>query len=471
MFPSIRNAALALALGAPLALAACRPSTTPTPPIDDQGPHPVPIQQVHVREKLDAAAEALARAEADGQLTPSECTAVSQAFRDAYHSAVPASVFGIFNAAVVLDLCHMRDDAVKMYEEVIAKAPKYFAAYNNLGVLHWQAQRVDDAVDAFNRAIRLDPKATEPRNNLAAALRHRYRHGGDATDFQRAEKTLRTALALDTDNRLAYENLARLYYDRGREGERSYLLLADLVITQGTRILQEQDQASAELHNLRGLLLMEDGDQIRALRAFQQATRVDAEHPEAHLNIAMIALRFRDYATAETSLRQALDNERHREDVVALLGLGVAQRGLRDFDGAEQTLLTAQKLDTTDPRALYNLGILYHEHIAPLRSQVPKKGGDEGETEFDGTPFRDAQQYFRRFAAEAGDRYPVEAADARDRIANIDQLLEDVTVLADLEAEQARMEAQWKEEQEREKLRLREIERRARKAHEAGAGT
>ena len=471
MFPSLRSAATLLALGTPLLLAACGPgrsSGTTTPPID--GPHPVPIQPVHVQEELEAANEALARAEADGQLSPAECTSVSQAFRDAYHSGVPSSIFGIFNAAVVLDRCNMPDDAAKTYREVIAKAPEFSPAHNNLGVLQWRSHAAVEAIASFEIALRHDPKAAAPRNNLAAALRLRYRQAGNVADFDRAEKVLRGALALDSDNQLAYENLARLYYDRGLRGERSYLLLSDLVITQGTRILAEQDRASAELHNLRGLLLMEDGDQIRALRAFQQATKVDAEHPEAHLNIAMIALRFRDYATAEQSLQHALGNERHRENVVALLGLGVAQRGLRNFDAAEQTLLSAEKLDGADPRALYNLGILYHEHIAPIRSQVPKQGGDEGETEFDGTPFRDAQAYFRRYAAKAGDRYPTEAADARDRIANTDQLLEDVTVLAELEAEQARMEAQWRKEQEAEKQRLKDIERRAREAHEANAG-
>lgn len=97
---------------------------------------------------------------------------------------------------------------------------------------------------------------------------------------RRAESALRNALAVDSDNAVSHENLARLYYDRGRLHERSYLLLSKLVVTQATRVLEQRGTPSAELHNLHGLLLMEDGDQVSALRAFRKATEVDPEHAQ-----------------------------------------------------------------------------------------------------------------------------------------------------------------------------------------------
>ena len=95
--------------------------------------------------------------------------------------------------------------------------------------------------------------------------------------------------------------------DRGRLQDRSYLLLAQLVIAQAlAKVKEETLETSAELHNLQGLLLMEKSDPVGALRAFKKSVEVDELHTDAHLNIALVAIRFRDYQTAEHSLERAL---------------------------------------------------------------------------------------------------------------------------------------------------------------------
>ena len=171
-------------------------------------------------------------------------------------------------------------------------------------------------------------------------------------------------LAVDSGNQLAYENLARLYYDRGRLKDKSYLLLAGLVIDQANRVLKKDNVESADLYNLRGLLLMQNDDQVNALRAFQKAAELDPQHADVHMNIALIAIRFRDYKTAEESLTVALKDQRQKKNIEAYLGLGVAQRGLRKYSEAEKSFKKAMDMSKSDPRPLYNLGILYHEHIA-----------------------------------------------------------------------------------------------------------
>lgn len=446
-----------------LLLAACTrtpvvpPPTPPVPPIDEQ----------RVRAELDRAAALLAQAEADGRLSPEECTAVTQAFRATHDPAHPRTAQGLFDAGVVWERCGDPAKAEAAYRETLAAAPRHAGAHNNLGVLQWVAGDRTAAAASFERAVKADPTAPAARNNHATALRERYLQSGATEDFARAESALRNALAVDSDNAVSHENLARLYYDRGRLHERSYLLLSKLVVTQATRVLEQRGTPSAELHNLHGLLLMEDGDQVSALRAFRKATEVDPEHAQAHLNLAMIALRFRDYATAEQSLAKALDDRRHRRDVTALLSLGVAQRGLRNYEAAENTLVRARELDGGDPRALYNLGILYHEHIAPTRSQV----GEDAAAKLDRTPYLDARGFFERFAKAAGDGYPKEVADARQRMASIDQFLKDVDAMAELEAVQARLEAEAERQRQEERARLLEVERKAREAQEGAQGS
>lgn len=414
--------------------------------------------QAQLSEVLDQ----LATAEADGSLSAQECQSLADAFGALHDPKEPKTANAAFNAGVIWERCAQPARAATAYQLAISTDPQHAAAMNNLGVLQWSSGDHEAATASFERATKVDSTNPAPRNNLAMAMRERYLSKGSTADFDKAENALQNALAVDSDNPVSYENLARLYYDRGRTQDRSYLLLAQLVITQGHKILAEQGQSSAELHNLHGLLLMEQDDQVNALRAFKQATAVDTEHPEAHLNIAMIALRFRDYPTAEKSLEKALEDGRHDNEVTALLGLGVAQRGQRRYDEAAKTLTRAQEADGKDARALYNLGILYHEHIAPTRSQVPTEGGEE--TQFDEKPYREAQQFFERFQKAAAGRYPKEVADAKSRVASIEQFIRDIGQIEELKRQQLELEAQMRRQQQEEKERLLDIERRAREA-------
>ena len=328
-------------------------------------------------------------------------------------------------------------------------------AHNNLGVIAWNRGDGSKAIEHFQRAVAVDPHAAAPRNNLAAVLRADYAATPSPEAFARAEAQLRNVLAMDSTNRLAHENLARLYYDRGRLEERSYLLLARLVVTQANRVLAEAAAPpSAELYNILGLVHMANDDRVEALRAFEKAVKIDPRHAAANMNVAMIAIEFRDYARAEKSLSIAAEDPRHEQDVETYLGLGVARRGLGRYQEAHKAFETARELAADDPRPLYDLGILHQEHIATAV---------EG---FDAKPYRAARRYFDAFASEARghEAYATAVADARHRIATIDELFEAVTESKRLQAEVDRQAAALRQFQAAQRQRLLELERRAKAA-------
>jgi tetratricopeptide (TPR) repeat protein len=331
--------------------------------------------------------------------------------------------------------------------------PKYDLAYNNLGVIYWNRKQESRALEQFKKAVDANATTRAPRNNLAAALRNKYADSPQQPDFDAAEKQLQTVLAVDSGNRLAYENLARLYYDRGRLKDKSYLLLADLVVTQAIRVLKSSNEESADIFNIKGLLFMQEDNQVEALRAFKKSVEINKNHTDAHMNIAMIAIRFRDYKSAEESINVALKDQRQKKNVEAFLGLGVALRGQRKYNDAETAFKKAQELKSADPRALYNLGILYHEHIGPA-TEAKSEGG------FDRKPYEKAKDYFGKFVSQASgkkelDRY---AADAKNRITNIDDYFKNIEEMKKLEAEAAKIAEMAKKAEDEEKARLRKME-------------
>jgi len=398
-------------------------------------------------------------AKASGPLSAAQCESFSREFANLYKDYGSSMTIAWFNAGAVWEECKDIGKAEEIYKQIIAKEPKFDLAFNNLGVIYWNRKQESTALDYFKRAVAANPRTTAPRNNLAAALRNEYSSSPKQDDFEKAERELQTVLAVDSSNRLAYENLARLYYDRGRLKDKSYLLLAGLVVDQAMRVLKEENVESSDLFNIQGLLLMERDNQVDALKAFKKAAQIEPNHADANMNIAMISLRFRDYAQAESSLKTALKDGRQKKNIETYLGLGVAERGLRKYKDAEAAFKQAMEINGADPRPLYNLGILYQEHIAATQ-----------EGEFSKTPYETAKGYFEKFSSKAGGaaEYKDAVADAKSRIENINQLFKDIEEMKKLEAEAKKMEEEAKRQEEEERKRLLELERKA-KAAAAGS--
>jgi tetratricopeptide (TPR) repeat protein len=388
-----------------------------------------------------------AAASIDG-LDARECEELIEGFQALYQRD-DSILVARFNVAAIHEVCGQANQAEAIYAELAER--EFPAALNNLGVSAWDRGEHARAFGLFERAVKADAtRSIAARNNLAMALRERYASSHAVADFEQAERHLQSILAVDSSNKVAYENLTRLYYDRGRTQDSSYLLLANLVITQAQRILADRGQHSGDLHNLRGLLLMEHDDQIQALREFRRAVEVEPDHIDAHRNIAMIALRFRDYGSAEQSLETALASESVATDIEAWIALGVAKRGLRKYDDAEQAYRRALALDTGDPRPWYNLGILAQEHRSGLAN-------DEGEVT---ATYEQALENYRTFVEQAGasPRWREAVVEAKDRIAVVEDSIDAIKKNQGYQAEYERLLALEAEQRAAEIERRRKLE-------------
>ncbi len=403
--------------------------------------------------------ERYAKAKAKGKLSPGQCESFSGDFQKVYKEYGSQMTIAWFNSGAVLEECGKTGEAEKIYEAIIKKEPKFDLAYNNLGVIHWNRKKESKALDYFKRAVDANPKTKAPRNNLAAALRNKYSIDPKQDDFAKAERNLQTVLAVDSSNQLAYENLARLYYDRGRLKDKSYILLADLVVAQSLRVFKDAGLESPDIYNIKGLIFMERDNQVDALKAFSKAAELSPQHADAHMNIAMISIRFRDYAQAEKSINIALKDARQKKNVETYLGLGVAQRGLRKYKDAEKSFKKAMDISGKDPRALYNLGVLYQSHIGPASDGDGVKENDK------------AKEFFSKFIGKAGGAKEMASfvSDAKQRISNIEQFKKDLIDMKKLEAEAKKLEEIQKKQEAEERQRLLDLEKKARDAAAAAS--
>jgi tetratricopeptide (TPR) repeat protein len=442
---------------------ACKKDKETETPGSTAGPGAVndPAQaSKEAKKDFNAVAARYDKAAAAGKLSAGQCESFSKDFAEVYKKHGSQMTIAWFNSGAVLEECGKTEEAEKVYEAIIKKEPKFDLAYNNLGVIWWDRKKESKALDYFKRAVEANPKTKAPRNNLAAALRDKYSSDPKQDDFAKAERNLQTVLAVDSANQLAYENLARLYYDRGRLKDKSYILLADLVVTQSLRVFEDSGVQSPDIYNIKGLIFMHRDNQVDALKAFSKAADIKPDHADAHMNIAMISIRFRDYAQAEKSLNIALKDSRQKKNVETYLGLGVAQRGLRKYKDAEKSFKKAADISAKDPRPLYNLGVLYQGHIGPNSDGDGLKENDT------------AKGFFNKFISKAsGDKeYADIVADAKQRIENIEQYKKDLEEMKKLEAEAKKLEELQKKQEAEERQRLLDLEKKAREAAAAAAG-
>jgi tetratricopeptide (TPR) repeat protein len=64
------------------------------------------------------------------------------------------------------------EEAIDAFQAAVAVDPSYWPAYKNLGTALQKAGRSEAAVEAFENALRLNPKAIDIYNDLANVYAH-----------------------------------------------------------------------------------------------------------------------------------------------------------------------------------------------------------------------------------------------------------------------------------------------------------
>lgn len=413
---------------------------------------------------FQAAVKTYLSAKSDGKISGDECERVASGFQRVYKQHGVQMAIAQFNAGVVYEECGQADKAEPIYSGLTSSAPKFDLAYNNLGVIYWKKGQDAKALEMFKKGVEANKlSARAARNNVAGLMRNQYVTNTDLNVFNEAQTAIQGVLALDSGNQAAYENLARIYYDRGHLKDKSYLVLADLVVTQGLRVLKTDNKESSDILNIKGLLLLEKDNQVDALKTFKESVRVEPSHVEANLNIGFISIRFRDYATAESAFNTALKAPSVQKNIEVWLALGVAQRGLKKFKEAEASYNKAKGLSANDPRPWFNLGVLYQDHLSTQDGVDPMKEGEK--------LVNTAKGHYNKFiSTAAGNKvYTTRVLEAKDRIATIEQTIEFNKISAELEKKAAEMAKVAAAQEAEERKRLLELEKQAMDA-ENGSG-
>jgi len=159
-----------------------------------------------------------------------------------------------------------------LWTDVVAKSPQKSRSRDNLGLALAHRRREAEAIVQFREAVRLDPmnvRAANAHNNLGSVYRKKGWTDQAIEEYQRA-------IRLKPDFGYAHYNLANAYDDLG---------LTDQAIDHFQFALRLKP-LRPEVHNNLGIAYVKKGWIDKAIEQFEAAVRMDPEAPAFRDNLA-----------------------------------------------------------------------------------------------------------------------------------------------------------------------------------------
>jgi tetratricopeptide (TPR) repeat protein len=264
-------------------------------------------------------------------------------------------------------------EARACFEQVLGLKPDFAVAYNNLGNTWLREGDLEQATRNHRRAVALQPDYAEAHNNLGIDLARAGR-------YDEAIASYRRAIALDPRYALAHYNLANaLVRIRDATGaERHYresiALDPDSALPHyalGLELLSQRrrDEAGEELRTAfrlkpdfaqgyyeLGNMQLQQEQVADAIASYSNALRVRPAYAEAHCNLGVALMRQGRVAEAVAEYEQAIRLKADYAIAHNNLGFALEQEG-RDPEAAAH-YAEALRIDPSDARAAENLARL-----------------------------------------------------------------------------------------------------------------
>ncbi len=231
--------------------------------------------------------------------------------------------------------------AVEESERRLQETPDDAELWLNLGVAYYHLQRLDGALDAYIKAIALEPKMAEAY--YSRSLIHIQRE-----DYISALHDCNEAINLDRIHAKAFNNRGLAYLKLG------YLDRAIEDFNQALAL----DARLAEAHLNRGVGYNAQSEFELALKDFEYADLLSDEQPELWLGWGHALIGVGDYLQAVEKLSQAVLRDPNLAAAHVKRGYAYLQLGKPYFRQARQDLEAARQLSPQWADVLSNLGLL-----------------------------------------------------------------------------------------------------------------
>ncbi len=259
----------------------------------------------------------------------------------------PNSRFFHFVLGTCLLKVGQREEAVKAFQAAIKLEPGDSQAYGLAADALMRLDRFDDAVTHFELALKFDDRSADLHFRFGELLQKMGRLDEAVTHYERALELFPTFAA-------ARARLAGIYRHQGRNEEAGqHIAKAIAEFHQGI----QKDPRDADLRYRLGMTYVQTQNSPDAIVQFREALKLKPDHAEAILNLGVELEGQGNYDEAEALLRRAIAIPEVAADSTLALGVLVGKKG--NQPEAVKLLEKSIEMKPTNPAAIEELGSYY----------------------------------------------------------------------------------------------------------------
>ncbi len=264
----------------------------------------------------------------------------------------PATDFyRMFDAAVQLSEKKQYDAAVEAWEKAVALDPGDARAHNNFGIALAGAGRMGEAIEEYRKSLTLNANSSQTENNLGSAL-------AEKGNLEEARSHFENALRINPDNVSAAVNLGNALAAEGGHTEQAIALL--------TRALEVQPN-SPDGQNGLGVVLAHEGNLAEATEHLLKAVALAPQDAGYRYNLGRVYAAQSRFAEALPQFEEAATLTK-RQDPAVLQMLAAMESETGRFADAVTTTQTALEVAQQQQNAA--LAAALEANLARYRAQT-----------------------------------------------------------------------------------------------------
>ncbi|XGV88807.1 MAG: tetratricopeptide repeat protein [Limnothrix sp. BL-A-16] len=232
------------------------------------------------------------------------------------------------------------EEAIDAFQRAIKIGPNA-NRYNILGLIYRDLKQYEEAITAYQQAIELDSNYVYAHGNLGNAYRDLKRYEEAIAAYQRA-------IELDSNNAGHHYNLGLAYYNLKRYEE---------AISAYQRAI-ELDPNFVYAHNGLGNAYRDLKRYEEAIAAYQRAIELDPNFVYSHNRLGNAYRDLKRYEEAIAAYQRAIELDPN--EAIYHNNLGLAYGDLKQYEEAISAFQRAIELDSNNAGHHYNLGLAYY---------------------------------------------------------------------------------------------------------------